>query len=605
MEKNQRFAAVTEGFALLLFAAAFAFIQIIIGGTRMVFSLPAYAVLGIVGLLAIGLTRRRKPSPHQWCLAISAIFLGYILFRALLSPVPYIARSDVYSVLAGLVVYYFTACIFTDAKQRMIFVCFLLALAMAHSFVGAVQFRDASNYMPISWLKRYDYDRRASGFYICPNHLAGLLEVVGIMGLGIVCWSRWPVWLKMLVGYGTGICYVGLVLTGSRGGYISTVVSLVVFAILSLAILRRTEGGLFWKVGGAGLLAAILLSALTIYAVGRSSFLTSRAQQTFETTNMRVDLWKGALQQWKLQLIFGTGSGTFLYWGRFFRTDRVQLDPIYTHNDYLNLLAEYGLVGAVGVALFLAVHLWRGGQSFARLGPKRIALSQRVLSNALALNVGAIAAISSYLSHSIFDFNLHIPANLLLMAFVFGIVANDGIVRESESPRPTAKDSFWRLGLAALGLVLLVQSVRLLPGEYFSERARMAVRDQQPGLGIRYALDGLKYDPENPDLYFRLAGARSEFADEMADPAAAASFRNEAIRALEKARAIAPQDEVYALELASVLHASGRFLEAEWIYYEALQLDPRSTSLRRYYERHLELWRQEGSEKEKEPNQSS
>ena len=77
----------------------------------------------------------------------------------------------------------------------------------------------------------------------------------------------------------------------------------------------------------------------------------------------------------------------------------------------------------------------------------------------------------------------------------------------------------------------------------------------------------------------------------MADPAAAASFRNEAIRALGQARALAPREEIYALELASALDAAERFEEAEGVYYEALQLDPKSISIQRYYEHHLELWR--------------
>ncbi len=591
MEKDERLSSLMGGFSLILLAAAFAAIQIMIGGTRMVFSLPSYGVLGLVGLSALFSLRRSQPSPSQWCLAITGVFLSYILARAFFSPVPYIARSDIYSVLAGLVVYLFTACVLTSTKQRMLFVCFLLVLAVGHSLIGAVQFRDHTNFMPISWLQRCDYEQRASGFYICPNHLAGLLEVVGVMGLSIVCWSRWPFWSKMLVGYGTGICYVGLVLTGSRGGYLSTGVSLVVFAFLSLTVLRRAPGRLFWKIGGAGALAAIVFSLLTIHFMGKSPFLSNRAQNTFETTNMRVDLWQGALQQWKLQPIFGTGSGTFLYYGRLFRTDRVQQDPIYTHNDYLNLLAEYGLVGGLGIVLFLGVHLWKGAGSFARLGPKRVAVSQRVWSNALALNIGAIAAVASYLAHSALDFNLHIPGNLLLFAFVFGILANEGGARDTEPSTPALHDTLGRLALPLLGAVLLVQCVRLLPGEYFSERARMAVRDQQPGLGIRYARAGLRYDPQNPDLYHRLGAARVQFGHAMGDPAAAASFRNEAIQAFGQARALAPQEEIYALELASALDAAGRFEEAEGVFYETLQMDPKSISIRRYYEHHLELWR--------------
>ena len=591
MEKGERLSSFTAGFSLLLLAAAFAAIQIMIGGTRMAFSLPSYGVLGLVGLSALFSLRRSQPSPSQLCLAITAVLLSYVLARAYFSPVPYIARSDIYSVLGGLVVYLFTACILTSTKQRMLFICFLLFLAVGHSLIGAIQFRDNKNFMLISWLQRHDYERRASGFYICPNHLAGLLEVVGVMGLSIVCWSRWPMWSKMLVGYGTSICYVGLILTASRGGYLSAGISLFVFAFLSLIILRRARRRLFWKICGGGALAAIVLSLLSIYIVTKSPFLRNRAQNTFETTNMRVDLWQGALQQWKLQPIFGTGSGTFLYYGRLFRTDRVQQDPIYTHNDYLNLLAEYGLVGALGIASFLGVHLWQGAGSFVRLGPKRVAVSGRLWSNALALNVGAIAAVASYLAHSALDFNLHIPGNLLLLAFVFGLLANEGGARDTEPSTPALHDTLGRMALPVLGVVLIVQCVRLLPGEYFSERARMAVRDEQPGLGIRFARDGLRYDPQNPDLYHRLGGARIQFASAMQDPVAAASFRNEAIRALGQARALAPQDEIYALELASALDAAERFEEAEGVFYETLQLDPKSISIRRYYEHHLELWR--------------
>ncbi len=591
MEKSARLPAFTEGVSFLLLLAAFMALQVLIGGTRMIFSLPSYALLGAAGMFALLSFRRAKPIPSNLCLAVGVIFFAYILGRALLSPVPYITRSDIYSVLGGLVVYLFVACILTDSRHRMIFIALLLTLAIGHVAVGALQFRDGNNFMPISWLQRYDYGRRASGFYVCPNHLAGLLEVLGILGLSMVCWSRWPVWAKLLVGYGVGVAYLGLILTGSRGGYLSTGFSLLVFAVLSLAILRRTDGKLFWKIGGMGLLAAIVLGIAAYYFVSKNDFLSGRAGAVFETTNMRVDLWKGAISQWKLNPSVGTGSGTYLYYGRFFRTDRVTRDPVYVHNDYLHLLAEYGLLGALGMAVFLAVHLRHGLQNFSRLGPKRVALSPRILSNALALNVGAIAAVASYLVHSIFDFNLHIPANVLLLALVFGILANDGVDRDRGVAFTPVAQKLWRFALPTLGLLLLFQTVRLLPGEYFSEKARVAVRDQWPTRAILHAREGLRYDPGNPDLYHHLGSARMQLGDMMADRRAAVSFYNEAVSAFEQARTLAPQDEVYALELAAALDNADRFEEAEWIFYEILRLDPNFANLRVYYEAHLERWR--------------
>ena len=50
MEKISRF---FEGLSLLLLITAFVAIQVMIGGTRMVFSLPSYILIAIVGLFAI------------------------------------------------------------------------------------------------------------------------------------------------------------------------------------------------------------------------------------------------------------------------------------------------------------------------------------------------------------------------------------------------------------------------------------------------------------------------------------------------------------------------------------------------------------------------
>lgn len=589
MEQNGRIAAWSEGFSFLLLFLAFAVIQVLIGGTRMAFSLPAYLLLGLAGLGAFFSWRRSKPASSQLCLVGTAIFLGYILVRALLSPVPYIARSDIHSVLAGLVVYFLIACVLTDSRYRMVLVGLLLALALGHVVVGAVQFRNGDNFMPISWLQRYDYEQRASGFYVCPNHLAGLLEVLGVMGLSIACWSRWPVWGKVLVGYAVACCYVGLILTGSRGGYLSAVASLFVFGILSLAVLRRLEGRTFWAIGAVGSVTALFVGLAAVYYVGKSDFLKDRAQNTFETSNMRIDLWKAALQQWQLQPIIGTGSATYLYYGRLFRTEQMQRDPVYVHNDYLQLLAEYGLLGFAGMVGFLLLHLRHGWRNFARLGPKRVATSQLLPSNALALNIGALAAVTSYLVHSIFDFNLHIPANVLLLAFVFALLANDGVVREREASPSLAGWRYWRLAPVLLGGILLVQGARLLPGEYYSERARVAVRDGQAGQALLAARQGQRYDGSNPDLHYYLGKARLLFGA-VAEEAAAASFRRAAIVELETARRLAPKEHVYGLELASVLDGEGRFEEAENIFQDLLRNDPRSASLRSYYEAHLKRW---------------
>lgn len=544
-----------------------------------------------MGLLALLSLRRPKPPPDQLCLLSSAVFFGYILGRALLSPVDYLARFDIYSVLGGLLIYFFVASLFTESKRRMLLLLFLLAAAMIHVFIGAIQFRNGDNFMLIPFLQRSDYGRRASGFYVCPNHLAWLLEVLGAFGLSIVCWSRWPTWLKLLTAYAVGICYLGVVLTGSRGGYLSTATSLLVFGGLSLALLHKASTRLFWRIGGPALLAAAGIGLITLFLVQKSDFLSGRAQNIFEKTNMRVDLWKAALEQWKLQPYVGTGTGTYLYYGRQFRTERVQADAVYVHNDYLQLLAEYGLIGVAFFVAFLGLHLQNGWTSFQRLGFRRVALSSRILSNGMALQLGALAAVSACIVHSFLDFNLHIPANVLLLAFVFGILANGGMQREIEPASTKLALVGWRLFLPIIGLIVAIQWVRLLPGEYFAERSRTALRDNQSLSAIFLALQGLDREQKNPNLYQYLGSGRVEQGDAMIEPMARLSFYQGAITAFEKGRVLVPRDKTFAVSLGLAYDELGRFAEGEWMFNEALALDPRSTPTKQIYEAHLEHWR--------------
>jgi len=577
----------------VLFAAAFAVIQLLIGGTRLLFSLPTYGLLAAMSILALLAIARPKPQPSQICLLNSAIFFGYVLIRAIVSPVDYLARPDIYSVLGCLLVYLFVACIFTDARLRSWFLFFLLAVAVAHVCVGALQFRDGNNFMPIPFLQRFDYGRRASGFYICPNHLAGLLEVLGIFGLSIVCWGRWPVWGKLLVLYATSACYLGVLLSASRGAFISCAASFVVFVVLSLWALRRTSKQLFLKIAGIAAVAITLIFIIGDVYSNKLLYLNDRIwTANGEANDNRIDLWKAAVQQFKLEPFVGTGSGTYLYYGRQFRSERMPSDPVVVHNDYLHLLAEYGIAGAAGFLFFFAAHLINGWKNYQRLGPKRIAVSSRVMSNSLALQIGALSAMAAYVIHSALDFNLHIPANALLLAFVFGLLANPGVSRESQAPVLTKSLIGWRIALAALGAITLIQCVRLLPAEYFAERARVALRDNDPTTSASFGVRALATEQKNPNIYYYLGRAGMLEGNAAADPAKRAFLFQVATVAFEKGWALARQDDTFPIELASIYDALERFPEAEWMYDEAIRLNPKSGTTREHYQAHLEKWRQ-------------
>jgi len=267
-------------------------------------------------------------------------------------------------------------------------------------------------------------------------------------------------------------------------------------------------------------------------------------------------------------------------------------DPVEVHNDYLHLLSEYGIAGGAFFLFFLSAHLYRGWKNFRRLGPRRVAVSRRLLSNSMALQIGALAAVGAYLVHSFLDFNLHIPANILLLAFVFGLLANPGAIREATGARsPTGSQILSRLILPVLGGIVIVQCVRLLPGEYFAEKSRTSLRDGQRPAAVYYALRGLRTEQNNPDLFYYLGCGLVAEGNATKDLGKRAALFESAILAFQSGRALAPRDRTLGLALGSVYDALERFPEGEWMYDEVLRLDPKSYAVKESYQAHLDRWR--------------
>jgi O-antigen ligase len=581
-------------FPALVLAAGCVLLQALIGGRVLLFCFPGLCLVGAAALFGAATASRSKARPDLFCLAATLIFFGYLISRALASP-EYFARLDLFSMVGALAVYGLIATVFTSTAVRSVIVGSFLCFAMVHVVVGLIQFSRGDNFMLIPFLQRTDYGQRASGFYVCPNHLAGLLEVLGIFGLSLTCWSRWPVWSKLLVAYATAGCYVGLVLTGSRGGYLSTMASLVAFGFFSLVLLRRARPGRWLEIGLIGLVASSVIVASAGFLVHRSGYLSQRAGNIIDTKNMRVELWRAAIKQWQLDPVFGTGSGTYRFYGRKFRAEEVQHDPVDVHNDYLHLLCEYGLVGLCGFFLFFSAHVRQGWRSLRRLGASAAGMEGPLLSDRRALLIGALSAVAAFVVHSMLDFNLHIPANAILLAFVFGIIANPDIHHRSEVPLPAWLTIIPRVFLALFGAFLVIQSGRLFVGEYYGERARVALRDEDPAASILLVNKALEYERKNPELFFYLGRALIATAHQSEQAGPDPTLYGRAIVAFSEARRLAPLDHTYPLDLAYAYDGVGRYAEAEGMYAVARSLDPRSQAIEQLYQFHLEQWQKEGS----------
>ena len=575
--------AVLRALPLILTLTALGVCQALTGGTRPVFSLPIFALLAVAGLLSwraprAGLADRR-------CLVATGILFSYLLVRAAFSPLPYLARADIFLMLGCLLVYLLTVSVFVTVGRRMTVVYFLLALAGVHTLVGVVQAAQGEDFMLFGFI-RPATGARASGMLISPNHLAGFLEIAGVMGLSAAWWSARRPGVKVIAGYATVCCSLGLLLTQSRGGVLCAVFALLVWAGLTLraSYLAKAHGFGRALLLGLGTVAVLLCVGGVLVA----SHLELRERlETALGRDIRVSNWQAALDQFRLAPVLGTGAGTHLYLGRLFRRPELQADPIHAHNDYLELLAEYGLIGAACLLAFLALHAAHALRAMTRMaGALRTA--DAAGDDDLALVIGALTAFAALGAHSALDFNLHIPGNALVMAFVFGLLARPGPAAETPPPAPSDGEKRGHL-LPLLGGVVLLLSGLAWPGELFTERARIHLRDEEYPETIASATRALRLDPWNPVACLHLGEAlrlQAELEPAYADRQAR---RQAADRAYQQGLRLFPQDENLLVRRGQVLDRLRQFDAAEASFQAALAADPRLEILRVFYEKHRAL----------------
>ena len=132
---------------------------------------------------------------------------------------------------------------------------------------------------------------------------------------------------------------------------------------------------------------------------------------------VRSQIWRETLPLVRAYPLTGCGLGTFE--SAFLRYKHVAPMFIvdYAHNDYLQTLAELGIVGfALGLAL-----VWRIMTRVVRL-----ALFHQE-SPGWALALGLAGGIAALLLHSLTDFNLYIPANAMTLAWICGLAAGPAL----------------------------------------------------------------------------------------------------------------------------------------------------------------------------------
>jgi O-antigen ligase len=241
------------------------------------------------------------------------------------------------------------------------------------------------------------------GPYVNRNHYAGLMEML----IPLMVASLLPALRQgasaALLGFIGLIPIVSLVLAGSRGGFISLVVEVLLAAVLVFQCGPRHARKVTALLGGAAILAAALL----FFWMAPRQIADRLATMGDGTHSPEVELGNRlAVSRDSLRILrdhpwMGTGLGSFETVFPKYQSLPSDLIWDHAHNDYAEALAETGVAG--GALILFALGL------FFRLAFRN--LRQRLRQREGWLPIGAAIGCCGLLVHSFVDFNFHIPAN--------------------------------------------------------------------------------------------------------------------------------------------------------------------------------------------------
>src|SRR6059058_2665202 len=278
--------------------------------------------------------------------AFSLVVCGQWFFHGTASS--YSTRMELLLLVSDLIVLFVAVQAFRTLKDWRGFIWFGMFFGFLVSLFAILQHLTSNG--KLYWFREISSGGLPFGPYVNRNHFAGFAELILPLALvplvlGRVRRERWPV-----VGLFAVLPIGALFLSASRGGIVSFGVEL---AVLALAIIqRRTKGKQLFAGATVLLLALMMVSWLGVDQVlQRFSSFQSLEVTAGKRASMRRDTWQIFLHH----PFVGTGLGTLqivyppyesLYDGRIVN---------HTHNDYLEALAETGVLGGLCCAWFLRV----------------------------------------------------------------------------------------------------------------------------------------------------------------------------------------------------------------------------------------------------------
>lgn len=270
------------------------------------------------------------------------------------------------------------------------------------------------------------------GPFVNQHHFASFMQMTGGVALGLVFGRTLSRNTKLLIATGAVLMGTAVAMTSSRGGMLGFAAMLLVVAFLSLGRQNRTseDARIFTKLRAnagivAGAAAIVLLTFGTVLFVGGDESLlrgVGAATPGADISTGRFHFWPIAIKIFLANPILGAGLDAFGVAFTRYDTWNGVLRVEQAHNEYLQMLADAGIVGFLLLAAFILI--------FFRKASAVIASAQ---GSRRAIAAGAFAGCFGILIHSFFDFPLRTFSNGFF--FLLLVVLATQMIDETEATR--------------------------------------------------------------------------------------------------------------------------------------------------------------------------
>jgi len=320
-------------------------------------------------------------------------------------------------------------------KRVRTFVFVLFAAACFQSFYGLAEFFGGTQ--RIFGFQREAYVDSATGTFINRNHFAGFLEMIFPVSVGyllaragffamkrggsfrekILWFSQERLQKAVVFGIVPILIGVGIFFSRSRSGvFLFFAVIFLMVVALSGAAGEKKRGRSYFpgqnqKNRTVPVFRTVVLAVVFAVILIGINPIVERFSFAALAHEVRPVYFRNTVEIIKDFPLAGTGLGTYLHAYPMYEKKYSGELLEHAHNDYLELLAEGGIVAgglmivvAFGALVWLFAKWARRNDHFVR-----------------GVGLGCLAGIATILIHSLTDFNLHITANAVLFVTLYAL----------------------------------------------------------------------------------------------------------------------------------------------------------------------------------------